>query len=408
MSAEEYRALNGDELSKRKALVIEALESDAAIDMEQVRSEVEIIEKEYERRNAAANLRNAKAAAVLAGQGNIIERSAGAAEEPVIEDIYDTQEYRTAFLKHVCFGDAIPAQYRADANTTTGDVPVMIPTSTMNKIIEKLETYGEIYSQVTKTNYPGGVEVPILDLNPEASWVGEEEISEYQELLAKEKVTFSYYELECRLSQSWLAQIVTYQEFERRFIPVATKAMIKKLDQGIISGTGSGQMLGITNDSRVKTSVSIAAADITDWKKWRSVIKHAIPTEYRNNGCYIMNQGTWDTYIETMADDSNAPVSITYDPITGNQIMRLMGSPVLITDQLPEFDDAANDDVFVIYGDLSNYCINSNQQMKTVKWQDPDTRKDKTLAYMVADGKVLDPYGFVLVKKGATTSNPSV
>jgi HK97 family phage major capsid protein len=102
-----------------------------------------------------------------------------------------------------------------------------------------------------------------------------------------------------------------------------------------------------------------------------------------------------------MADDNNAPVSIGYNPVTGAEQLRFMGFPVLLVDDtiLADFDDAASDDVFAIYGKLSDYAINWNQQLQTVQYTDWDKRKRKTVAYAVLDGKVLDANGFVLVAK---------
>lgn len=393
--AAELRAMDLDVLHSYKEQLVE---NRSGIEAAEFTKAAQDVKAEIDCRNIEGEIRAADVKAVTFGAGIQMERS-GEKEETEVSDPYDTPEYRKAFMDYVCRGVQMPVQYRTDDSTTTADVPVMIPTTLMNKIIEKLESYGEIYSGVTKLNVKGGIEFPVLDLNPTASWVGEEVVSDDQKLEADTKVSFGYYELECRIAQSWLASIVTFDEFQRRFVPVAVKAMIKKLDAAIVSGSGSGQPLGIINDARITNVVEMQSTDIVDWTKWRSIVKHAIPREYRADGVYLMNQGTWDAYIETMADDNNAPVSIGYNPVTGNEEMRLMGNRVIITDQLPEFDDANDEDVFCIYGRLSDYAINSNQQLMTQQWNDPETRQRKTLAYMVADGKVLDPYGWVLVAK---------
>lgn len=50
-----------------------------------------------------------------------------------------------AFMNYVCRGVVIPQEYRAAENTTTADSGAVIPTSIMNEIITKLESYGSIY-----------------------------------------------------------------------------------------------------------------------------------------------------------------------------------------------------------------------------------------------------------------------
>jgi HK97 family phage major capsid protein len=289
---------------------------------------------------------------------------------------------------------------RDDAHTATTDVPVMIPTTLSTKIIEELEAENGIFAAVTKTNVPGGVEYPVMTLKPVSTWVGEDEVSDFQKLEADVKISFSYYELECRVSQTMLASIVTFAEFQRRIVPAIVRSMSKKIEAGVVSGTGSGQMLGIVNDTRVTNKVTLSATQVKDWKAWHKIVKMAIPRAYRG-GTFIMAQSTWDAYIETMADDNNAPVSIGYNPVTGAEQLRFMGFPVLLVDDtiLADFDDAASDDVFAIYGKLSDYAINWNQQLQTVQYTDWDKRKRKTVAYAVLDGKVLDANGFVLVAK---------
>ena len=401
MTVEQYRSLDIDALEARQAELVSMVESD--VDAADYKAECERCMAEIAHRNQSIELRKASLSKLDAGFGKTIER---AGKQEMAEDVdpYDTKEYRKAFMEYVCRKTPMPQHLLKrgeDAYTLTTDVPIMIPTTISTKIIEKLDEYGEIYSRVFKTNVKGGIEYPIADFKADAFWVGEEEVSNWQKLEADEKISFSYYELECRLAQSMLASIVTFDEFQRRFVPLATKAMVKKIEAGIIGGTGSGQMLGILNDERVTNVTSLNDTEIVDWKQWRKKVKAPIPRLYRNGG-FIMAQGTWDCYVETMADDVNAPVSIGYNPVTGNEEIRLMGFPVLLVDEsiLPDYDTAEDGDVFAIYGKLDDYCINTNQQLMTVQYPDWDTRKQKTVAYMVLDGKILDPYGFMLIKKG--------
>lgn len=405
MTSEQYRSLDIDALEARQAELVALADSD--VDAADYKAECERCMGEIAHRNQSIELRNSSLMKLNAGAGKTIERSSKK-EEVSEDDPYDTPEYRKAFMEFVCRKTPMPqnlVKRGSDAYTLTTDVPIMIPTTISTKIIEKLDEYGEIYARVFKTNVKGGIEYPVADFKADAFWVGEEEVSNWQKLEAKDKISFSYYELECRIAQSMLASIVTFDEFQRRFVPLATKAMVKKIEAGILTGTGEGQMLGILNDERITNVTYLSDTDIVDWKQWRKKAKAPIPRLYRN-GYFIMAQGTWDCYIETMADDTNAPVSIGYNPVTGNEEIRLMGFPVMLVDDsvLPDFDSAEDGDVFAIYGKLDDYCINTNQQLMTVQYPDWDNRKQKTVAYMVLDGKVLDPYGFMLIKKGDAES----
>ncbi|MFU2361896.1 MAG: phage major capsid protein, partial [Phascolarctobacterium sp.] len=175
-------------------------------------------------------------------------KGAGGAGVGEPEDKYDTMAYRKAFMNYVCRGVAIPAEYRAAETTTTADSGAVIPTTIMNEIIQKLESYGSIYAKVRKINVQGGVSIPIADLKPTAHWITEEKSSDDQKASAKNSVTFNYYGLECKISQSILANVVTLKMFTDLFVPMATEAMVKAIEIAIFNGTGEGQPLGVLKD----------------------------------------------------------------------------------------------------------------------------------------------------------------
>jgi HK97 family phage major capsid protein len=96
---------------------------------------------------------------------------------------------------------------------------------------------------------------------------------------------------------------------------------------------------------------------------------------------------------------------VTYG-INGEENYRLFGKEVLTVEEdiLPDFDTASKGDVFAVFVKLSDYVINSNLQMQTVKWDDHDTNQIKTKVIMIADGKLLDPNGVILIKKNVVAA----
>ena len=417
MSAEQYRALTTDELINRRDLIANLLEGDAEVDMEQLRSEIGIIEAEYERRNAAIQLRNANIAAVAGGAGNVFARSADSRENIENVDALDTPEYRNAFMEYVCRGAQMPEQFRTVGTnavtingeyTQTTDVPPQVPTTMAREIISKMETYGQIWSKVRKLSVKGGLWFRVVDLTAEATWIDETKTSGYQKVTNNDKVSFSFFMLECRISQSLLAGAVTFDDFQAMFTPIIAKAMVKALEQAIMRGDGTSQPLGILNDTRVTTKgtvIEVTEAQFKDWRKWHSDIWAKVPTAYRD-GEWTMAQSTWDTYIATMADNNNAPVSVGYNPVTGDEIKRIIGRGVscVESDILPDFDAASAGDVVAIFGNWNDYAVNVQPGMPltTKRWIDDDNNLEKTKCLVALDGKVLDPYGFVLLKKKAS------
>ena len=60
-------------------------------------------------------------------------------------------------------------------------------------------------------------------------------------------------------------------------------------------------------------------------------------------------------------------------------------------------------DVVAVYANLNNYGWNSNMTMTLFRYFDHDTNEWVDKAILIADGKLIDPNGVVIVKKGAAT-----
>ena len=335
----------------------------------------------------------------------------GVGQKPVSEetrdaDPLDTLEYRTAFMEFVCRNVPIPAELRANQTTTTTDASAAIPTTLQNEIIQKLESYGNLYARVRHLNVQGGVEFPILSLKPTATWQTEGTANETQKLTANTKVSFSYYGLECKIAQSLLTSVTTVDAFQALFTTLATEAIIKKVEEGIIKGTGSGQMLGITVDSRVPAgnTITLSSADMTSWAAWKKKVFAKIPKAYRN-GVFIMAQGTFDGYIDGMVDSVGQPIGRVNYGIAGDtgESYRFGGKVVetVENDIIEDYDTASTNDVIAVYCRLSDYAINTNMQMAVNTWMDYDTNEKKTKATIILDGKLLDTNGVLIIKKGA-------
>ncbi len=423
--AAQYRALGAEALEKRRAQVAAELEGgDTTTD--KMREEVRLLREEEERRASAAALRVRGAAqaiasnAVIAAQTGAGPRPAAAPQADV--DPYDTPEYRDAFMRYVTRGVEMPAGLVRRSGTDTGTivstptvttgVPPQVPTTMAKEIVSKMEQYGEVWNAVRKMNVQGGVVFRVLDLNPTATWLqkgdGKDElsVSAAQGVTNDATISFSFYELECRMSQSLLAEAATYADFQALFVPAVTKSMVKALEQAIVNGDGKGQFTGITKDARIANVVSMTRADLGSWAAWHSKVDAAIEPEYDNGEWWIAKK-TWNKYIDTIADTVGAQIGYQYDPVSGKRAPTLMGKRVhlLSTSLLPDAEAAttATGSVVAIYGDLNDYAVNTQPGMplSVVSWVDHDANQKKTKALMAADGKVLDPYGFLLVKLGA-------
>lgn len=316
-------------------------------------------------------------------------------------DAYDTEEYRTAFMNFVCRGDVIPANLRA--TTTTTDVSAVIPTTILKEIIKEVKSYGNLYNAVRHLNVQGGVQIPVLSLKPTATWIGENGAADANKLDAKNSISFNYFGLECKIAQTLLASVTTLEMFQSLFVPLAAEAMAKALDIAIMNGTGEGQPTGVTVDTRVpaKNVITLSATDIADFAMWKKKVFGKMAKGYRN-GAFYMAQSTFDGYIDGMVDKNGQPIGRVNYGIDGGETYRFGGKVVeTVEDEvIKAYDDAEAGDVIAAFFKATDYAINNNLDMRTAKWVDNDTHEVKNNIVLICDGKLVDPNGVIIIKKG--------
>lgn len=322
------------------------------------------------------------------------------------ENPLDSMEYRKAFMKYVQTGQWTYEQRDAAAEMVlTTDVGKIIPNTIMNEFIKELKVYGQLYSLVRKLNIQGGVEFPIEDLVPTVTWITETTVSDNQSAPEiKTSVSFGYHIVEARIAQSLLSQVVSLSYLESEIAKLLAEAFIKEFDRVIVAGSGSGQPLGITKDTRVKADnkIKFTAAEMADWTKWRTKLFAKIPLAYRGQGIMIMTAATWETYIMTLKDANNRPLyQETYNPTTGNLECRFAGRQVILveSDILADYDAAQTSDTWCIYMKPTDYAINSNLQIGFKRYFNDDTNKWVNKGLCIMDGKLLDVNGVYLLQK---------
>lgn len=360
----------------------------------------EVIKDEEERSAAPAN------AQLVNGQ---IRASFGAKEEKreEPENYFDSMEYRKAFMAFVQKGEPI---VRAGQVISSQDTGAAIPITIMQEVINTVrKRYGNLYNKVRKLNIKGGVEFPVGALQATFKWITESTVSPRQKVGTLGKVSFSYYTAEIRIAQSFLSSILTMDAFEAKIAEVIAIAYLQAMDEGIMKGTGDGQMTGILNDPRVTNTVEMTAADFNNWTAWRKKFFAKLPLGYRS-GEFIFPVSTVDTYLETMADANNNPV---FRQATGLEVNdgdaqnpdgRFFGRDISLVepDILPDFDTAEAGDVIGVFWQPQEYAINENFGFTMRKYFDEETNEWVNKALVILDGKALNPTGFYLIKKKAS------
>ena len=419
------RALASTEVAEVRSLN-EQIE-DVNAEISEVQDEIKAIEDDeraaaQQAQNTAAQQdngeqRSAPPANATFVNGNVVagfNMGATANQARANDDPLSTMEYRQAFMNYIQSGTAIPAEYRAGNAISTEDTGAAVPLTIMNEVINTVRLrYGNLYNKVRKLTVKGGIEFPIGSLRATFKWINESTVSPRQKTDPLAKIQFSYHTAEIRIAQSFLSSIVTLEAFESKIAELIAIAYLEAMDYAIVNGTGNGMPLGILNDPRVAATgnvVEMTAADINNWTAWRKKFFAKLPLGYRA-GEFIFPLSTVESYLETMADANNNPV---FRQATGLEVNdgdnrnpngRFFGRDIALVepDILPDFDSANNGDVIGIFWQPDEYAINENFGFAMRRYFDDETNEWVDKALVVVDGKTLNPQGYWLIKKKASS-----
>lgn len=402
-------------LSDRKQLLDQAKQLLDTGDMDGFaakKKEVEELDAKFETAaQAEANLRALEGNAVGANLenysvqiqgGRTAETFGGAVEEA---DILNSAEYRKAFMSHVAYGKALPKEFQnADQNTKTPDVGILIPTTVLEKIIEKMESTGMILPLVTRTAYKGGVKIPTSTVKPIATWVAEGVGSDKQKKTTG-SIDFAYNKLRCAISVSLETDTMALAVFESTFIQNVTEAMTKALEQSILTGSGSGQPKGVlTETPEDGQALEITAAGKLGYDTLIAA-ESALPLAYENGAVWLMAKKTFMAFVG-MVDNNKQPIARVNYGIGGSPERTLLGRSVILNDYMESYaDSVTKSTLFAALFNLKDYVLNTNLNLTVKRYEDNDTDDQVTKAVMLVDGKVVDKSSLVtLTKKNAGAS----
>ena len=117
-------------------------------------------------------------------------------ESQEMTNVFETMEYRNAFMQFVTNNTPMPEEFRAAANSVTSDNAAVLPTTVLNEVVQKLESYGDILPRVRRTQFAAGVAVPSTATKFTATWQIEDAQGESQKM-ATTSIVFAAYQLRC-------------------------------------------------------------------------------------------------------------------------------------------------------------------------------------------------------------------
>lgn len=381
------------EIAERKQEIRSLLEKgDKNINLDEIEKELRELdeeEKEIRRRQEIIEGMNNNAPTKRQKPGETTNRANG--------NIYDSEEYRNAFMNYVCRGVPIPKEYRADAVTQTTDIGALVPPVTLNKIIEKIEAYGMILPLVTRTAYKTGMVIPTASVKPVATWVAEGAGSEKQKKDLSGTITFGHFKLRCAVAVTIETDQMAYSAFETTLVNNIVEAMAKALETAIISGTGSGQPTGILHDDSKGAKLEVSSLD------YQTLVnaEAELPMEYENGAVWCMTKKTFMQFTG-MVDKNGQPIARVNYGIGGKPERILLGRTVKLTNYIDTFNASLEaGKVFAFLYNFADYTLNTNFQIGIKTYEDNDTDDIIRKMIMVCDGKPIVYDSLVkLVKAG--------
>lgn len=316
--------------------------------------------------------------------------------EEEVTDKTNTIEYRKAFMALVTKGTPIPAELRENANTLTSDVPSVIPTMLVDRIVEGMTVCGMILPLVTRTAFAGGVVVPTSAVKPVATWVAEGASSDRQKKTTG-SVTFSYYKLRCEISMSAEVGAMALSAFETAFVANVVDAMVVAREKAILAGTGVGQPTGILSGTipagqivtTTGTSGAVTYADLL-------AMEGTLPQEFDATAVYFCTKADFYNKILAAVDDNGQPVARINMGIDGRPERTLLGRPVIIHPYATEMGD----NILGLY-DFRDYIENTIYDLGIMRQRDWETEDLLTKAVMSVDGKPVSLASLVVMQEGA-------
>lgn len=292
----------------------------------------------------------------------------------------------------VAFRNAVMS-LRGNVSSMADALPA-IPTYVQNEIVNKIETYGNLLNLVKKTTINGSLSFPRYEGKVTANWVEDATADGAREALAAlGDVTLNAHMLRATVAYTELSELASIEAWVDEFASEAAKAVVLKLEAGIIAGDGAKKVLGIVNDELV-AEVSLTDEQINNADTWITLT--ADLDEAYQGGAFAMNYGSF-VNLKTLKDEAGHYVAFAGE--NGGKHILDKSAVTVSGSVLKSFKAASSGDVIAVYGDFSDYRVNFQTNIIIDRHFDYDKRQWVVDVVAYVDGKVVDPFGFIVIKK---------
>ena len=384
------------EIEARLAAIKAELEKDEA-DIDALEKEVKELTEERKKLLDQAEKRKKIISDITAGAGTVIDDFLPKPEERkkefTTDTILDTPEYRSAYLKRLQGKELNEVEKRA-LTTAAGSAGAAVPTTTLNRIIDKLRQTSALFPRITVSYVPGNLSIVVANAKTTAAWKTEgNDGTPTDDTVVN--VQLAGYELIKLVEISAAAEAMTIDAFEAYIASEIGRQLAIAIENAILNGNGGGEptgiLSGITWDNTNSTTwTSTSTIDYDNLVDGLALL----PTLYHNNAVFVMNRKMLFGGIRKIKTNDKQPI-FTYNPQDAAR-NSILGYPVIVDDYMP--DDT------ILLGDFSYYYMNFAKSPEISVSREAAFKSGKITyrGLAVADGKPALAEAFVKIYKATT------
>lgn len=310
---------------------------------------------------------------------NVEPEKVEARTKEISKDIYDTPEYRQAWVDAIRTGDE--TQLRA---MTTGTDNVPVPTIWQSYVETAWYNYGKFSRLVNKSYIQGYLSIPV-ESAADPAVVHTEGSAQPNE----ENITLGLVELKPAMLKKWISMTdelmaMTADDFMRYLADELVYRVVLLLDNGIINGAldanGKG-VVGIVGNSNTEVVEAALSFNVVN-----EAIANLVTFE---NLTLAINPKTFFKNFMSLTDLQNRPIYQIATDNAGKPQYYINGIRCEFTQALPAYDDAALDPetgmgaTWAVVGDFRGYRLNLPEGEMVRTLFDPYTMATEDKARMI-------------------------
>lgn len=377
-----------DDIEKRMK-EIRSMDLDKCENIDELTKEVEAMEERKKELKASAEAQRELRNKILNGEVETkdIEKPKENRNMDFTKDNYmNSKEYRSAFLKQLRNLPLDEIETRV-LNTGGSSVGAVVPTQTMNKIIEKVKEYAPMLEKIDLLAVNGYVTVPAEGTTVEAQLHSEgAPITGDEDTI--NKITLGMYEITKLVTISKTVEKMSIDAFETYLVKKISRKVADKITGYIFNGNGTSEPQGVDAISWTEdNSITVAkSSSLTEANLDKVVGK--LNGGYDKGAEWYMSKKTFFADFRPLQDKSKNDVVVKE-----NGVWYVEGYPVVFDDRI-KLNEA-------ILGNFALGYIGNMPEAATVTSQFVVRENSfDFLGSAMFDGKVSAVEAFVKVVKG--------